>query len=304
VYTAGVFAPVAEGSTYIDSVTDSGINPRFNLSYSPNGNLNTYVSASKGYRPGGPSYGPFPSLPGCPLGSPPPYKPDSIWDYEIGEKAKLFDNRLTINSDFYYIEWSHVQETVAAQCGYTFEANAGNGRSFGPELEINARLSPSWSVTANASYTDAKINHPTQAFISSVLANPVPGGIPGCASLTNCVSIPILNVPKDGASFALIYTTKLMNNYELTARLSEAYVGPSFDQAYQFGIRLPSYSLTNARVTLAGDRWTTSLFVDNLTNKVAELSANNTQFQVNVPQLTRISTNQPRTFGTEINFRF
>jgi len=38
----------------------------------------------------------------------------------------VFDNWLTINSDFYYIKWSGVQETVALPCGYTFEANAGD----------------------------------------------------------------------------------------------------------------------------------------------------------------------------------
>lgn len=46
------------------------------------------------------------------------------------------------------------------------------------------------------------------------------------------------------------------------------------------------------------------LFVDNLTNKVAVLTTNNRQFQFNIPQLTRIATNQPRTFGTEINYKF
>ena len=51
-------------------------------------------------------------------------------------------------------------------------------------------------------------------------------------------------------------------------------------------------------------KWNATLFVDNLTNKVAQLTTNNTQFQFNVPQLVRVSTNQPRTYGTEINYRF
>ena len=41
-----------------------------------------------------------------------------------------------------------VQETVALPCGYTYEANAGDGRTFGPELEITAKLSVEWSVAA------------------------------------------------------------------------------------------------------------------------------------------------------------
>jgi outer membrane receptor protein involved in Fe transport len=47
-----------------------------------------------------------------------------------------------------------------------------------------------------------------------------------------------------------------------------------------------------------------SLFVDNLTDKVAAISANNTSFQYNIASLVRYSTNQPRTFGTEINYHF
>jgi outer membrane receptor protein involved in Fe transport len=301
VFGYGEFAPTPTGSTFVDSVSDKGFNPRFNLSYSPNPNLNTYISASKGYRPGGPSYGPFPEL-NCGGGTPPPYQPDSIWDYEIGEKAKLFDNWLTINSDVYYIKWTNVQETVAVPCGYTFEANAGDGRSYGPEVEINAKLSSNWSVTGSGSYTNAEINHPSATFIAAVLTNPVPGGIPGCSSATNC-TIPILNVPKWNGSLALNYTQKILD-YQFTARLSDVYVGQSYDQAYHYGIPLPAYNLANARVGLGTDRWTATLFVDNLTNKIAELTANNTQFQFNIPQLTRIATNQPRTYGTEINFKF
>jgi iron complex outermembrane recepter protein len=193
---------------------------------------------------------------------------------------------------------------VALPCGYTEEQNAGDGRTFGPEIEINAKLATEWSVAASASYTDAKINHPSAAFIGSVLTNPVSGGIPGCPNAKDCSSIPILNIPKDAASLALIYTTKVLNAYQLTARVSDYYVGPAYDQAYQFGIPLPSYNIASARVGFGAEKWTATLFVDNLTNKIAELTTNNTQFQFNVPQLVRVSTNQPRTFGTEINYRF
>ncbi|HVW71060.1 MAG TPA: TonB-dependent receptor [Steroidobacteraceae bacterium] len=284
------------------SISQHGFNPRFDLSYAPNANLTTYLSASKGFRPGGPPGPDF--APQCGGGQTPAYSPDSVWDYELGEKAKLFDNWLSINADVYYIKWSSVQETVALPCGYTYEANAGDGRTYGPELEISAKLSREWSVTASGSYTDAKINHPTSAFVAAVLTNPTPGGIPGCPSVSSCSSIPILNVPKDQASLSLVYSTNVLNGYQLTARVSDQYVGQAYDQAYAFGLVLPSYNLVNARIGLGNDKWTTTLFVDNLTNRIAELTTNNTQFQFNIPQLVRISTNQPRTFGAEINFRF
>jgi iron complex outermembrane recepter protein len=301
-WDTGFFSSPTVGPVPVYKISDNGFNPRFDLSYAPTDNLTTYISAAKGYRPGGPAGPPYPS--DCGGGTTPPYSPDTVWNYEIGEKSKLFDNWLTINSDFYYIKWSHVQETVALPCGYTEEQNAGNGRTFGPELEINAKLSSEWSIAASASYTDAKINQPSPVFVASVLTNPVAGGIPGCPSVHDCSSIPILNVPKDAASLTLIYSTQVFGSYQLTGRVSDAYVGPAYDQAYQFGIPLPSYNIANARLGLAHGSWNATLFVDNLTNKIAELSTNNTQFQFNVPQLVRVSTNQPRTYGTEINYRF
>src|SRR5580700_494261 len=102
--------------------------------------LNLYATISKGFRPGGanqilPSGPPINCQPGVLQ-----FGPDSAWNYEVGEKARLLDNRLTINSDFYYIRWLDVQQVITLPCGYQYYNNAGNGRSFGPELEINAKL--------------------------------------------------------------------------------------------------------------------------------------------------------------------
>jgi hypothetical protein len=86
--------------------------------------------------------------------------------------------------------------------------------------------------------------------------------------------------------------------------VADYFTGPSHDVAYYFDYQLPSYNLANARLILAHGNWSAHLFVDNLTNKVALMTANNTSFQFNIPQLVRYSTNQPRTFGTQINYRF
>ena len=289
-YAPSLLSPAVAPGT---KASDRGFNPRFNLSYSPNSDLTTYVSVSKGFRPGGanqivPSFcGPAPAS----------FGPDSVWNYEIGEKAKMFGNWLTVNSDIYYIRWNQVQQTQLLACGYQYGANAGDGRSFGPELEINAKLSPEWSFSASAAYTDAKITSPTAAY-----ARQVAGTFRSCTSASNCI-VPILNVPKSTASLALVYSTKILSDYQLTARLSDSYVGTSIDQSYYY-VTLPSYSLANARLGVSAERWSAHVFVNNLTNKVAWITANNTSFQVNIPGLMRISTNQPRTFGTEINYRF
>jgi hypothetical protein len=76
---------------------------------------------------------------------------------------------------------------------------------------------------------------------------------PYCATTSGCTA-PIMNVPKDTASLALVYTTNLMQNYQLTARIADIYVGSSFDEAYFFGFQLPSYSIANARIGVSNDK--------------------------------------------------
>ncbi len=93
-----------------------------------------------------------------------------------------------------------------------------------------------------------------------------------------------MNVVKDTASLSLGYATTV-GDYQVTARAAYSFVGSSYDVAYYFGYKLPSYSLVNARVGLGQGDWTADLFCDNLTNRVALITANNTSFQFNIPQV-------------------
>ena len=73
----------------------------------PRPDLTTYATISKGFRPGGANQILPPPIepPFCQNGAL-QFGPDRAWNYEVGEKAKLFDNWLTINSDMYYIKWT------------------------------------------------------------------------------------------------------------------------------------------------------------------------------------------------------
>jgi iron complex outermembrane recepter protein len=290
----------------ITQAKNSGANPRVNLSYTPTSDLTIYSTVSKGFRPGGANQilPPPDQPPHCQNGAL-SFGPDAAWNYEIGEKARLFDNWLTINSDIYYIKWTGIQQVLTLPCGYQFYDNAGDGRTFGPELEINAKLSAEWSASFSGAYTDAKITRPN-ALYTSFLENVAtfPDGVTHpCTAGTQCTA-PIMNVVKDTASLSVVYATNVMGDYQLSARAAGQFVGSSYDVAYYFGYKLPSYALANARVGLAHASWSADLFVDNLTNKAALISANNTSFQFNIPQAVRYSTNQPRTVGVQLNYKF
>jgi iron complex outermembrane recepter protein len=288
----------------ITTASDRGFNPRVDLSYAPSQDLTTYATISKGFRPGGANQILPPAL--CGNSGTLKFGPDSAWNYEVGEKAKFFDNWLSINSDIYYIKWTGVQQVLTLPCGYQFYNNAGDGRSFGPELEVNAKLNSELTASLSAAYTDAKITSPNASYLSFLtkIASFPDGVTPPCPTAGGGCTAPIMNVVKDTASLSLSYATTVMSDYQFTARIADQFVGPSYDVAYYFAYKLPSYNLANARVGLAHGDWSANLFVDNLTNKVALMTANNTSFQFNIPQVVRYTTNQPRTVGMQINYKF
>jgi outer membrane receptor protein involved in Fe transport len=298
--------PTPPANSKITQAADSGANPRVNLSYTPTPDLTAYATVSKGFRPGGANQilPPQSQPPFCQPGAL-QFGPDAAWNYELGEKAKLFDNWLTVNSDVYYIKWTGIQQVITLPCGYQYYNNAGNGRSFGPELEINAKLSTEWTASLSGAWTDAKITHPNAAY-TSFLTNVAtfPDGVTHPCNTSSACTAPIMNVPKDTASASLIYSTSVAGDYQLTARVVDSFVGSSYDVAYYFGYKLPSYDIANARLGVARDNWTADLFIDNFTNKAALISANNTSFQFNIPQVVRYSTNQPRTVGVQASYKF
>jgi hypothetical protein len=66
---------------------------------------------------------------------------------------------------------------------------------------------------------------------------------------------------------------------------------------------LPSYDLVDTRVGVETDRWSAVVFVDNLTNKKA-LLGDTGALSANIDILDRVATNQPRTIGADLSYRF
>jgi len=276
----------------------SGVIPRVDFAWMPNSNLTTYLSASKGFRPGGANM--TIPLTACPSGGPASFNPDTVWDYEAGEKALLAEDRVRINADMYYIKWSKVQQTALLSCGTQYVTNAGDGRSYGPEIDLAARIAKNWTVSLSGAWTQADITSPNANYVASLANSGY--SFPSCPIGGTCSSVPILNVPKETGSAAVEYRRPL-GNMTLTARLDGTYTGSSWDEAYSV-IQLPGYAIANFRIGLATERWTGALFVTNLTNKVPWVSANNTSFSFNIGPLTRISTMQPMTIGTQWSYHF
>jgi outer membrane receptor protein involved in Fe transport len=152
------------GGIVSGSVTETPITPKFGLQYQINPTSMLYGTASKGFRAGGVNSPISESICGQGLANvgltvadiPKEYGADSVWNYEIGGKFRLFNGRMQVNTSLYRINWTGVQLNVGIPgCGQTYTQNAGRARSQGFDSEIQARLGPiTTSITMG--YTDAK----------------------------------------------------------------------------------------------------------------------------------------------------
>jgi outer membrane receptor protein involved in Fe transport len=272
------------------SGSGSGVLPKVNLAYTPTDDLTVYGTVSKGSRPGGVNIAIPLTLCGPGSGTyyvtsePNYFGPDSVWSFELGEKARFADRRVTVNADVFYIKWIDIQQVANLSCGFTYQSNAGQAKSYGPEFEVAAKLTDALTAELSGAYTQAFINDP----------NPSSGIAPGTR---------ILNVPKYTGSLALSYETMLGDQLRGTARISDAYVGPSEDTGY-YRETISPYALVDARAGIGKNRWTTYLYANNLTNKHAGMTINNTVFGWQGPTFTQFTTNQPRTVGLQYQTKF
>ena len=240
----------------------NGISPKFGLDYHVSTDDMVYVSASKGFRPGGVNNPlPAPCAPelanlGLTLSSAIHFKPDSVWNYEVGTKVSFLDQRMSLTAAAFQINWSHVQQEIYLPiCGYSLQGNSGAARNRGSEIEFDGRPVEALTIRTSLGYQDATI---TEAGNNSPQA----------------VGSPVFNIPHLTGSAGATYEWPLaahIGTIVLSADCS--YVGDSLsgNNTPAMPRVRPSYSVTNARVGLRRNGWDLSFVANNVFNEKANL---------------------------------
>jgi iron complex outermembrane receptor protein len=119
--------------TRVRGVSEEGISPKASIVFAPSDDLRTYVTASRGFRFGGPQIAA--STPTSDV--PEVYKSDSLWNYEVGLRTDWFDRSLRIDVSAYHIDWTDPQvfqlDRVAT---VNFIDNVGGAEGNGVELAL------------------------------------------------------------------------------------------------------------------------------------------------------------------------
>jgi outer membrane receptor protein involved in Fe transport len=256
-----------------------------NLSYKFSDSLLGYGTVSTGFRSGGLNAisEPFEPIPAA-------YSPDSLINFELGAKGRLFDGLFDYQADVYFIRWSNIQVQETTPDGaFVYQGNAGEAKVKGVEFEFTAHPIQYLSASFAGSYQDAYLAQGATA--AQYNLNPTLGQTGNA----------IPNVPKYQLNLGLNYRRPIAGDWEGMVATDVTYrdAVDSYFSSNSFNLPLAPYTLVGLRVGAIEGPWSVTAFARNLTNKRAQVSAINSSQDPDA-----LLTVQPRTIGLTATRKF
>ena len=258
---------------------------KFNISYQATEDILLYATYSEGFRPGGFNRGggiasANPAFPDVKV----TYDTDDVTNYELGWKAMLLDNTLRFNANLYFIEWDDMQVSRFDPVNVsilTFIENAADSEIKGFEGDIAWQATDNLTLLGAFSYNDTELTALNAQVIEMA---PIGSALP----LT----------PEFQGNLRARYDWEI-GEYLVNWQLAGQYAGSSYSSIVDSEReKQDSYTLLNASIGIEKESWSAKLYIDNLTDKRAELFINN---QDDIP---RITTNRPRTIGLTFTYSY
>ncbi|MCK9688509.1 TonB-dependent receptor [Scleromatobacter humisilvae] len=285
---------------------DAGWNattPSLKLNWEVAPDVSLYANASKGFRLGGANR-PVPDTPkveanqaklGLTGPVPASFAPDSLWSYELGSKMDLADHRMTLNLAAFLLKWKNIQQDInLSDAGFDYETNVGNATSYGLEMELKARVTPSLTMSTSIGVTHATFDNAYSAF------GTIPDGNPDAGGLNVRKGDWVEGVPRASASLGGDYHWALTDAMNAFVRGNVQWTGSShgtFVRVDPDHLRA-SYFTADASAGVNWDKWEVTAFVKNLNNNHVEIQ------HPNVQSVSEAYYLRPRTIGMTANYEF
>ncbi|TNE64760.1 MAG: TonB-dependent receptor [Alphaproteobacteria bacterium] len=258
---------------------------KYNISYTPTEDLLFYATYSEGFRPGG-----FNRGGGIPSANPTfptvgvTYDTDDVKNYEIGWKTTLLDGSMQFNGNAYYIKWSNMQvsrfdpQNVSI---LTFIENAADAEIKGIEGSLTWAATDHLMLFGAFSYNDTEL---VDTKAEAIELAPLGSSLP----LT----------PKFQGNVRARYEW-MSGDYDFYTQAALQYSGSSYSSLVADDReKQDSYATVDWSIGVQKEKWGAELFVQNLTDKRAELFINQ---QDDIP---RVTTNRPRTIGLKFSYDY
>lgn len=273
----------ASGVTEFDEIL-----PRLAASFRLRDNANIYASVARGSKPGGINFAAA-DISTIPAN----FEPEKLWNYEVGLKGHFFDRRLQLGLAAFFIDWQDIQVSSSVFDPATFQnllftLNSTAASSRGAELEFTALPIDGLKLTGGLGYNDATFDQFPNAILSD-------SGVVGDAS-GNVVPMST----KWTFNGAGEYSHRLSTALEGFARVEYAYRGDTHLSVGNFReppYFIPSYDVWNLRIGVNADRYTVTVFADNLAG-----SDHATGYLYGATATGVLAVVEPRRYGIRVNY--
>lgn len=240
------------------TASDSQFQPKVQLSYDWSDDLMTYVTYAKGFRFGFFNTGNL-------------TRPETTDNFELGFKATLADNILTVNGAVFNIDYSDQQQSsILPEPPFRTTTNVPSTDINGIELEFVWRAGDRLEFSGGFGYLDAEISE---------------------------LKIRPDSVPEWTSNLAVEYRQPVANGRELFARVDWRHQGDFLITDGPFIFDIDPVDLVNARVGVESDGWSVAAYVR---NALDEQYASDPGF---LGYFVR-SYSLPRSIGAEFRYRF
>lgn len=248
-----------------ETTTQNKFLPRLGLVYSATENINVYGTYTESFQPQGVASQTNPNAGG-------PFDPITAFMVETGAKGEFFNNRLAANLAIYYIENNNILVNANSAENPELLRQRGQEESKGIELDINGRILPNLTLTANYAYSEAIISEsddPSEIGLRKENAPLNQGGIFGKYTFES------KGLKGIGVTFGANFSSK-RNTFERE-------------------LQLPSYVVMDAGLSYKVDKFNIALLVNNLADKT---------HWVGGYSYTRLYPGAPRNYLLSVGYTF
>jgi iron complex outermembrane recepter protein len=257
------------------------------------------------------------------------YAPDTLTNNEIGFKTEWLDHRVQFNASLYDMEWKNAQfvffDPTDGFGSSNFVTNGPNYRIKGVEIQLVTRPidgltvqgSSSWNSSEQENAVCLPVNNPALSNYGQCISQTIKSGTVNniTSPLGEPGSRPAFSPPMQ---FSLLtrYDWNLFHDYKAFISAGASHTGGMFNQPAGYptpgvgstplypatSVRerfyQPGYTTYDASGGVSKDRWTVTVYGQNLSNSDASTYTNTAQYiEQQVPL-------RPRVLGLRVDYKF